>query len=113
MPLDPTTYAAIESAVKGADFLAGQDAKWWFAAILIIGAMAGLVVLKWLLASHQKYITSMETQLTEQRVANAELNKQLLTYITTDHIKAIEALNRMSESMDRLAHAIDELEGKR
>lgn len=112
-PIDPATYSAIETAVKGADFMAGKDAKWWFAAILIIGAMAGLVVLKWLLASHQKYITSMETQLTEQRVANADLNKQLLTYITTDHIKAIEALNKMSDSMDRLAAAIDDLDRKR
>ena len=93
--------------------MAGKDAKWWFAAILIIGAMAGLVVLKWLLASHQKYITSMETQLTDQRSANAELNRQLLNYITTDHLKAIEALNKMSDSMERLATAIDELDRKR
>ena len=95
--------------MKGADFMAGKDAKWWFAFVLIIGALAGLVVLRWLLASHQKYFTSMETQLTEQRTTNAALNQQLLTYITTDHQKAIEAQNKMSDSMDCLAKAIDEL----
>lgn len=109
---DPATAAAIKTAVEGADFLQGKDAKWWFAVVLIVGAMAGLVVLKWLLASHQKYITSMETQLTEQRTANTMLNQRLIDYITTDHIKAIEALNKMSDSMDRLAKAIDDIERK-
>ena len=93
--------------------MAGKDAKWWFAFVLIIGALAGLIVLRWLLASHQKYITTMESQLTEQRTANASLNQQLLTYSTTDHVKAIEALNKMSDSMDRLARAIDDMDRKR
>lgn len=111
--LDPATQTAIEAAVKGADVLAGKDIKWWFAAILILGAMGALVALRWLLASHQKYISTMETQLTEQRTANTALHQQLLNYITTDHMKAIEALNKMSDSVDRLAGAIDDLERKR
>jgi hypothetical protein len=111
--VDPVTQGAIQAAVQGADLLATKDMKWWFAAVLIIGAFAGLVVLKWLLASHQKYITSMETQLTEQRTTNSALNRELLTYITTDHLKGIEALNKMSDSMEKLATAIHELDKKR
>jgi hypothetical protein len=109
-PLDPATQSAIQAAVQGADFMAGKDAKWWFAFVLIIGALAGLIVLRWLLASHQRYITTMESQLTEQRAQNAALNKELLSYITTDHIKSIEALNRMSDAMERLTGVIEGME---
>lgn len=104
---DPATQAAIEAAVKGADFLNGKDAKWWFALVLILGAALGLIVLRWLLFSHENYIKSMENQLTEQRSSNKELNNKLIDYITTDHEKSLETLNRVGVSMDKLADAIN------
>lgn len=99
--------------MKGADFMAGKDIKWWFAAILIMGALGALYALRLLLASHQKYVTGMEAQLTEQRAANTALHEKLITYITTDHLKAIDAHAKMSESMNRLATAIESLERTR
>jgi hypothetical protein len=107
LPVDPVTAAALKSAVEGADFLNGKDVKWWFAFVLIIGGALGLIVLKWLLASHQKYIATMEIQLTEQRTANKELNGSLLNYITTDHFKSMETMNRVGLSLDKLADAIN------
>jgi len=107
--IDPVTQAAVNTAVQGADFLSGKDAKWWFAFVLIIGGALGLIVLRWLLASHQKYIVTMESQLSEQRTSNRELNKELLTYITNDHMKAVETLSRVGVSMDKLADSINGL----
>lgn len=96
--------------IESADFLAGKDAKWWFIAILLIFGFSTLLALRWLLAGHQKYVTGMETQLTEQRMAYAALNKQLFDYIVGDHLKSIDALNTMSASMRELAQAIKELQ---
>ena len=109
--IDPATQAALQTAVQGADFLNGKDVKWWFAFVLIIGGALGLIVLRWLLASHQKYIGTMETQLSEQRAANKQLNDSLLNYITTDHQKSLEMMNRVGTSLDRVADALAKQKG--
>lgn len=101
--------AAAKAIIESTDFLAGKDAKWFFIAVLIILGIGTLLGLRWLLKSHEKYITSMETQLTEQRAANRELNEKLFTYMINDHQKAVESQNTMAASMRELAQAIKEL----
>ncbi len=103
LPVDPATAKTL---IEGADFLSGKDVKWWFAFVLLIGGALGLIVLKWLLTSHQKYIASMETQLSEQRIANKAQNDSLITYITTDHQKGLETMNRVDATLNKLADAI-------
>lgn len=95
-----------KAIVETADFLSTKDLKWWLAAFVSLGVFAALLTLKWLLASHQSYIESMRTQLTEQRAANAALNEKLIDYIQTDHMKSIEAQNAISSALRELSAAI-------
>src|SRR5687768_7122743 len=104
--LDPATGKVL---IEGADFLAGKDAKWWVAAVFIFCGFVTLTALRWLLRHHEKYMTSMETQLTEQRGANKELHERLIGYIMTDHQKSIESHNKISQSLDNLAEAVKEM----
>ena len=92
--------------VETADFLSTKDLKWWLAAFISLGVFAALLTLKWLLASHQKYVSSMESQLTEQRAANKELNKELLAYISTDHVRSLEAQNNTAQALRELSAAL-------
>lgn len=101
-PLDPVTAGAVHAASKGAEFMAGKDMTYWFLVTLILGAIGALIALRWLL---QQY--------TEQRNANTALNKEFLNYIAGDHIKSIEAQNKMSDSLNRLAGVIEDMEKRK
>lgn len=102
---DPITA---KMAMETADVAASKDMKWWFVVLLMLFGVATLTALKWLLASHQNYLNSMQTQLTEQRQANAKQNEDMLDYIKTDHEKSVLMLGEVSRTLQSLAEAIRE-----
>lgn len=88
------------------DFLSSKDLKWWFAGLLIVLALSASFVFKILLRYHQENIAGMQTQLSEQRTTNKELNSQLVTYITTDHQNSIKAQQDTASALRDLSQAI-------
>lgn len=103
---DPVT---LEAAEKAADFLSTKDLKWWFAALFVLFVLTGLAILRWLLASHQQYITGLNAQLSEQRSTNAQTSKELLEYLKTDHLAGISAQKETAAALKDLAEAMKDL----
>lgn len=104
-----TDPATLEAAREAADFLSTKDLKWWFAGLFILFVATGLFILRWLLASHQQYITGLTAQLTEQRQAAASKDALLLDYLKTDHLAGISAQEKTAAALKELAEAVKEM----
>lgn len=103
-----------EAIKEATDFLATKDIKWWLIAMAVVGVSFCSLIFKWLFASHQRHIHGLETQLTEQRIANSDLNskymllyEKLLAYIASDHLKSIETQKEATQAIRMLTEAID------
>src|SRR5688572_20387962 len=96
----------VEAIGKAATFMSQQDLKWWFAALFLLFVVSGLMVLWMLFRFHRQYIDSLSVQLTEQRAANTVINKQLIDYITNDHIQSVQTLKEVSMALKEVGQAL-------
>jgi cbb3-type cytochrome oxidase subunit 3 len=111
--LDPLT---VKTVTESADFLASKDLRWLFFAIGIAFLLFFLAVIKFLLARDQKYSESRDArekeltnQLTEQRNAHASAQEKLMAYITGDHMKCVEVQSKVTDALEKLTDAIQNL----
>jgi hypothetical protein len=100
------TADQVESFTRAATFMSQQDLRWWFAALFLLFVGTGLVVLWMLFRFHRQYIEGLTNQLTDQRTANALINKQLIEYITNDHIQSVQTLKEVSLALKEVGNAI-------
>ena len=78
------------------DKIAGQDFKWWFTAMFILGLFASIYIFRLQL-----------NQNADQRKAHSDMTTQLITYITTDHAKALVTVENSSQIMSRTSQALE------
>ncbi|MEQ1862016.1 MAG: hypothetical protein ABMA13_19020, partial [Chthoniobacteraceae bacterium] len=81
------------------DEAAMHDFKWWFAAVSILLICSGTIVFKWLIA-----------QLALQRVAHAEVTKELIGYLKDDHAKSSATLERASTTLDKVVTTLERIQ---
>jgi hypothetical protein len=87
---NPTDIAA------AADHLANKSMAYWFVCLALVAAGSWTWIAKWLI-----------NQLEQQRTTNADINKQLIDYISKDHAASQVALREVTSCIERNTNCIE------